>query len=173
MTVDSVRIDLLARHRLLVLKENERERYLPIAVGAAEAGAIAVKLMNARVLRPLTHDLLASVVTSLGGKVTQVLINDVVDGTFFARVIVDAGGRHVEVDSRPSDAIALALRVDVPIFVEESVLARVAVEPEQQAWSEGTLGAGTPAHAAEPIRVEQLAAFREVIERLNLDDLGR
>jgi hypothetical protein len=197
MTVDSVRIDLLAKHRFVVLKETDRERYLPIAIGPAEAGAIAIKLMNAEVVRPLTHDLICSVIGSLGGHVTRILINDVSDGIYYARVVLDVDGRHVEVDSRPSDAIALAVRTSVPIFVEERVLERAVVDlgdqPGQSGQAEqrsggaggirggrlGDAGAdlnqrGYPeAEAGERVREEQLAAFRDVIERLNLDDLGK
>jgi len=128
MSVDSVRIDLLAKHRFVVLKEVERERYLPIAIGPAEAGAIAIKLMNAEVVRPLTHDLICSVIQSLGGHVTQVLVNDFLDGVYYARVVLDVQGRHVEIDARPSDAIALAVRANVPIFVEEHVLEHAVVD---------------------------------------------
>ena len=192
MTVDSVRIDLLAKHRFVVLKEVERERYLPIAIGPAEAGAIAIKLMNAEVVRPLTHDLICSVIASLGARVTQILINDVSDGVYFARVVLDVSGRHVEVDSRPSDAIALAVRTGVSIYVEERVLANAVVDlgaqgngdqrlPDETSSAGGVAGqpgssAQTATHpemnTGERVPEEQLAAFREVIERLNLDDLG-
>jgi hypothetical protein len=185
MTVDSVRIDLLARHRFVVLKEAERDRYLPIAIGPAEAGAIAIKLMNADVMRPLTHDLICSVIQTLGGRVTQILINDVADGVYYARLVMDMDGRHIEVDSRPSDAIALAVRINVPIFVDERVLERAVVDLGAQGIGEagggasgGASGAGRQAghpelETTERVPEEQLAAFREVIEHLNLDDLGR
>jgi len=194
MTVDSVRIDLLAKHRFVVLKEVERERFLPIAIGPAEAGAIAIKLMNAEVVRPLTHDLLCSIVRSLGGRVTQILINDIADGVYYARVVLDVDGRHVEVDARPSDAIALAVRVNVPIFVAEHVVAHAVVDLREQGNQDGfgAKGVGGMAGAtgqpvqpdqssqpvypetepAERVPEERLAVFREVIERLNLDDLG-
>lgn len=190
MAVDSVRIDLLAKHRFVVLKEVERERYLPIAIGPAEAGAIAIKLMNAEVVRPLTHDLICSVIASLGGTVTRILITNVSDGVYYARVVLDVDGRHVEVDSRPSDAIALAVRTNVPIYVAEYVLEHAVVDlsdpsaqsvgPAGAAGAPGALGGGAgqrPTHpefdTVERVPEEQLAAFRDVIERLNLDDLGK
>jgi bifunctional DNase/RNase len=187
MAVDSVRIDLLAKHRFVVLKEVERERYLPIAIGPAEAGAIAIKLMNAEVVRPLTHDLICSVIASLGGTVTKILITNVSDGVYYARVVLDVDGRHVEVDSRPSDAIALAVRTNVPIYVAEHVLEHAVVDlSDQGTQSAGPAGAsgasaGGAAHqpthpefnTEERVPEEQLAAFRDVIERLNLDDLGK
>jgi hypothetical protein len=177
MSVDSVRIDLMARHRFVVLKENDRERFLPIAIGSAEAGAIAIKLMNAQVMRPLTHDLICTVLSTLGGQVTKVLITNVVDGVFFARIVMDAGGRHVEIDSRPSDAIALAVRLGTPILVEEAVLAQAAVETTDNAGEGRRPADGTPpddaAGPSEHIPEEQLTLFREVINHLDLDDLGK
>jgi bifunctional DNase/RNase len=170
MAVDSVRIDLLQKHRFVVLKDLTRERYLPIAIGSAEAGAIAIKLMNAEVLRPLTHDLICSVIATLGGRITRVLINDIVDGVFYARVVLDVDGRHIEVDSRPSDAIALAVRTNVPIFVDESVIERAGVEAEP---AEGDRTGERESSGEGRISEEQLAAFRDVINQLNLDDLGK
>ena len=107
-------------------------------------------------------------VEQLGGQITRTLINHVVDGTFFARIVVDLAGRQVEVDSRPSDAIAVVLRVGAPLFVEEAVLDRSAIIPEC-ASAESASRAVEP---AERIPEEQLAIFRDVVEHLNLDDLG-
>ena len=165
MVVESIRMKLLEPHRVVFLKEIKRERYLPIIIGVPEADAIAIKLQNVQVPRPLTHDLLSNMIATLGGRVTHIIVNDLVDETFFARIVLDVDGRHVEVDSRPSDAIALAVRAEVPIFVEEAVLERGAFEPEERA----SAPEGKP---EETIREEQLAAFRDVINQLNLDDLG-
>src|SRR3954470_5059939 len=108
--------------RVVMRKKKTATRYLPIWIGHFEADAIAIPMQNVPVTRPLTHDLLGSVIASLGGKVTQVIINELAEETFFAKLVVDANGRHVEIDSRPSDAIALAIRAKVPIFVEDTVL---------------------------------------------------
>jgi bifunctional DNase/RNase len=166
MVVESIRMNLLAPTRVVFLKETRRERYLPIIIGVPEADAIAIKLQNADVPRPLTHDLLSNMIQTLGGRVTQIVVTDLQDETFFARIVLDVDGRHVEVDSRPSDAIALAVRVGVPIFVEESVLAKSAIEPDDARESSGERS------GEERIKEEQLAAFRDVINQLNLDDLG-
>ncbi|MGI8423027.1 MAG: bifunctional nuclease family protein [Chloroflexota bacterium] len=165
MVVESIRMNLLAPTRVVFLKEIKGERYLPIIIGVPEADAIAIKLQSAEVPRPLTHDLLSSMIQTLGGRVTHIIVTDLVDETFFARIVMDVDGRHVEVDSRPSDAIALAVRVNVPIYVEEAVLEKGAIEPD-----EGRGSAEEP--AGERIKEEQLAAFRDVINQLNLDDLG-
>jgi hypothetical protein len=149
-----------------MLKEVKRERYLPIVIGVPEADAIAIKLQNHEVPRPLTHDLLCNAIATLGGRVTHVVVNDLSGETFFARIIMDADGRHVEVDSRPSDAIALAVRLGVPIYVEEKVLELGAIEPDEPSERQ-------PEQTGERIGEEQLAVFRDFINQLNLDDLGR
>jgi uncharacterized protein len=130
-------------------------------------------MQNVPVSRPLTHDLLGSVIASLGGKVTQVVINELADETFFAKLIIDDDGRHVEVDSRPSDAIALAIRAKVPIFVEDAVLdqAGMVFESEGDA-DEAAAPEGRPA-PAEVIDESKLGVFKEFIETLDLGDLGR
>src|SRR3954466_725998 len=158
--------------RVVMLKEKTAQRYLPIWIGHFEADAIAIPMQNVPVSRPLTHDLLGSVITSLGGKVTQVVINELADETFFAKLIIDDDGHRVEVDSRPSDAIALAIRTKVPIFVEDAVLdqAGMVFESEQEA-EEGTTDA-RPA-PAEVIDESKLGVFKEFIETLDLGDLGR
>ncbi len=165
MVVESIRMNLLAPTRVVFLKEVKRERYLPIIIGVPEADAIAIKLQNAEVPRPLTHDLLSNMIGTLGGRVTHIIVNDLVEETFYARIVMDVDGRHVEVDSRPSDAIALAVRVGVPIYVEEAVLEKSAIEPD-------AANAPEEEQTGEHIREEQLAAFRDVINQLNLDDLG-
>src|SRR5919199_6141294 len=122
--VESIRVSLVTQNRVVILKEVEAERYLPIWIGPYEADAIALELQEVPVARPLTHDLLRSVIADLGATVTHVLINDLRDDTFFARIVLDVSGRHAEVDSRPSDAIALGVRVKCPIYVEEGVMER-------------------------------------------------
>src|SRR4051812_28883053 len=124
MVVESIRVSLVNYQRVVILKEKQSERYLPIWIGATEADAIAIELQEVSVQRPLTHDLLRSVIQSLGAKVVSIVVNDLTNDTFFARIALDVEGRHVEIDSRPSDAIALAVRVKAPIFAEEKVLDR-------------------------------------------------
>jgi bifunctional DNase/RNase len=170
--VESIRVNMTNYKRVVMLKEKTAQRYLPIWIGHFEADAIAIPMQNVPVSRPLTHDLLSSVITALGGKVTQVVINELADETFFAKLIVDADGRHVEVDSRPSDAIALAIRAKVPIFVEDSVLdqAGMVFESEAEAEEPATESRAAP---AEVIDESKLGVFKEFIETLDLGDLGR
>jgi uncharacterized protein len=158
VTIDSVRASLLSQHRVVVLKEEDVDRYLAIWIGPYEADAITIKLQGVEVARPLTHDLLHQSVTRLGGKVSHVLVNDLHDDTFFARIVVDQGGERIELDSRPSDAIALAVRTQSPIFVSESVMERAGVVPDEEI----DLDALTPEEEA------KLAPYKDFIEGLDL-----
>src|ERR1051326_5946698 len=131
MTVESVRINLQTTQRVVILKATRQERYLLIWIAQAEAYAIAIELQGTSSPRPLTHDLLKNVINDLGAKIVSIIISDLIDDIFYARIVLDVAGRHVEVDSRPSDAIALAVRAKTPIYVEESVLDRAGVALEQ------------------------------------------
>src|SRR5918911_5090013 len=122
VTVDSIRVSLLTQHRVVVLREADSRRYLPIWIGPFEADAIALALQGHEPQRPMTHDLLKSIFGELGAAISHILINDIHDNTFFARIVVNQGSHTIEIDSRPSDAIALAVRSDVPIYVEPHVL---------------------------------------------------
>jgi hypothetical protein len=109
MIVDSIRVSMLNYQRVVILKEKSSERYLPIWIGPAEADAIAVKLQGVAVPRPLTHDLLRSVIVNLGASVNSIVVCDLRNDTFFAKIILSLDGKQMEIDSRPSDAIALAV----------------------------------------------------------------
>jgi uncharacterized protein len=169
--VESIRVNMTNYRRVVMLKEKTSPRYLPIWIGHFEADAIAIPMQNVPVQRPLTHDLLKGVIEQLGGKLTQVVINELADETFFAKLIVDAHGRHVEVDARPSDAIALAIRAKVPIFVEESVFEQAGLVFENEEAEGGEVG-GEPEEATE-IDEEKLTVFKQFIETLDIDDLGK
>src|SRR5436190_14154629 len=127
VTVDSIRVSLLTQHRVVVLREVDSRRYLPIWIGPFEADAIATAIQGHEPARPMTHDLLKAVIGDLGGTISHILVSDIQDQTFYARIVIDQRGRTIEVDARPSDAIALAVRTEVPIFVEPQVLDQVGV----------------------------------------------
>jgi uncharacterized protein len=168
--VESIRVNMTNYRRVVMLKEKTSPRYLPIWIGHFEADAIAIPMQNVPVTRPLTHDLLKGVIEKLGGKLTQVVISELADETFFAKLIVDARGRHVEVDARPSDAIALAIRAKVPIYVEDSVFEQAGLVFESEEAE-----AETEAEGAEGTEVdeEKLSVFKQFIETLDIDDLGK
>lgn len=126
MELFEIRIDETRQEQVIVLKELEGEKLLPILIGIFEAQAIQIKISDLKLPRPLTHDLMVSVIDTLGAEVDRILINDLRENTFFARIVFTLNGETRDVDARPSDAIALAVRLDVPIFVEESVLEQVA-----------------------------------------------
>ena len=128
MTVDSIRVSIVDKQQIIILKTGDSERFLPIWIGPFEAQAIAVKLHDLWLPRPMTHDLMSSVIADLGARVERIVVTDIADGTFYARVLLVADGKAVEVDSRPSDAIALALRVEAPIYVENSVLDEASID---------------------------------------------
>jgi len=169
VTVDSIRVSLLTQHRVVVLRETESRRYLPIWIGAFEADAIALALQGHEPQRPMTHDLLKTVFGELGAAISHILINDIHDSTFYARIVVEQGSHTVEIDARPSDAIALAVRTDVPIFVEQHVLDQAGVPLDEE---ENTTE-DEPAPAEEPEKEssdEGLTLFRDFINTLDLDN---
>src|SRR5690349_16977346 len=127
MTVESVRINLATQQRVAILKAKTQERYLFIWIAHAEAYAIAIELQGTTSPRPLTHDLLRNVINGMDGNILRVEVLDLVDDIFYARIVVDVAGKQIDFDARPSDAFALAVRANSPIFVEESVLERAGV----------------------------------------------
>jgi bifunctional DNase/RNase len=172
MVVESVRVNLQTYQRVVVLKEKGSDRYLPIWIGHNEADAIVIQLQNVPVPRPQTHDLLKAVIGQLGAKVSHIVVNDLADDVFFARINIDIDGRHVEIDSRPSDAIALAVRLQAPIYAEDTVLDKAGVALDSEGEEvESRPKEGGEGTAVEPERLP--AAFRDFINTLDLDDLGR
>ena len=127
MVVESVRVHMLSSRHVVILKETARDRYLPIWIGPWEASAIAMKLQGLTPERPLTHDLFASTLEELGARIDRVVISELADETFHARILLERDGRTVEVDARPSDALALAVRSKVPIYAAEAVLEQAAL----------------------------------------------
>ena len=178
MIVDSIRVSLMNYQRVVILKEKETNRYLPIWIGAAEADAIAVKLQGVSVPRPLTHDLLQSVINSLGAKVSSIEVCDLKNDTFFAKVVLGVDGTSMEVDSRPSDAIALAVRVQVPIFADESVLERAGIWLDKETGKivPDTIEGDKPkTEGRKPTEEEmkKMSAFYDFINTLDLDDFDK
>jgi len=117
-----IRINELEGEQIIILSEKGGERYLPIVIGICEANAVRYHVHGIHPPRPLTHDLLKNVISALGGEVVRIVVNDLSDRTFFARIVVETENGEIEIDARPSDAIALAIRVGCPIYIEEQVL---------------------------------------------------
>lgn len=176
MTIDSIRVSVMNHQRVVVLKESNSDRYLPIWIGPAEADAIAIKLQGVSVPRPMTHDLLCSIVSAFGAKVNYIVVNDLHNDTFFARINVTSNGGNMEIDSRPSDAIAIAVRAGATIYAEESVIDKAGIIldretgkpiPSSQANTQGEKQSITE----EELR--NLSAFTDFIDTLNLQDLDK
>jgi len=155
--IDSVRVSLMSQHRMVVLREAEGNRYLPIWIGPFEADAITIELQGVPMARPLTHDLLKSVLEELNVGVSYVVVNDLRDDTFYARIILEADGVRHEVDSRPSDAIALAVRVHAPIFVEPKVMDEASIVTETD----------SEASTLSPEEEQNLSVFRDFLDSLD------
>ena len=122
MTIKGLMVDPITNMPIVILKDKDGERVLPIWVGIFEANAIALQIENIATPRPMTHDLLRNIITDLDGQVVRVVVSDLKDNTFFAIIHLTVKGEAVVVDARPSDAIALALRTRAPILVDETVI---------------------------------------------------
>jgi bifunctional DNase/RNase len=151
MKVDKLGIDLLTHDPVVILKDLEGKRYLPILIGPFEATAIALALEGTAVPRPLSHDLMRTILESLKGKLEQIIIHDIKDSTFFAKLIVRQNGDTTEIDARPSDGIALALRMQAPIFVTDKIALEETI-PDKKA------------------EVEETQKFRKFLEELKPSD---
>lgn len=174
VVIDSIRISLISQHRIVMLRDVDGDRQLPIWIGPCEAESITLELQDTEVARPLTHDLLKNVIEAMGGKVSHILINELRDQVFYARLYVDVNGTLIDIDCRPSDAIAVAVRAKVPVFIEEQVMDEIAIRPEPDI-SEGEPSTPASSKAAatknEP-EAESLDAFQGFIDSLDFGDFG-
>jgi hypothetical protein len=168
--VESIRVNMANYKRVVMLKERETGRYLPIWIGHFEADAIAIPMQKVPVSRPLTHDLLRSAIDTLGGKLDHIVIHDLADETFYAKLVVFQDGKTLEVDARPSDAIALAIRAEVPIFVEDKVLESAGISLENEEEEGATPGERRkPKEESVPLDEAKLSVFKDFIETLPID----
>ncbi len=172
VTIDSIRVSLMSQHRIVVLKEESGNRFLPIWIGPFEADAITLQLQGIDAPRPLTHDLLKAMIETLGGEVLHIVINGLEKNTYYARIVLDVDGDTVEVDSRPSDAIALGVRVNAPIYVAEEVMDQAGLLPEEEiSLTEGVAPQSVKEHEEESGEDEDLGVFTDFVEGLDLDNL--
>jgi bifunctional DNase/RNase len=153
---------------LLLLKERTGERVLPIGVGPAEAQAIVMPMQGVRPPRPMTHDVFIETISRLGGSIVRVEITELTNGTFHARLTVLQADEEKAIDIRSSDAVALAVRTEAPIFVAEEVLDEAAFVPGQGIEQQQA----ADAEASTPVDESKLTPFKEFIESLDIDDLG-
>ncbi len=176
MTIDSIRVSMMNYQRVVILKEKMADRYLPIWIGPAEADAIAVKLQGVNVPRPLTHDLLQLVIDALGASVNSIVVNGLKNDTFYAKIILNVDGGQIEVDSRPSDALALAVRTEAPVYVEESVLDKAGILLDKETGkpiSEESEAADREGKKVSEEEMKRMSAFRNFIDTLDLEDFDK
>ena len=175
MTIDSIRVSPMNYQHLVLLREKQADRYLPIWIGPAEAEAIAIKLQNVDIARPLTHDLLGLVIGNLGASVNFIVVNDLRNDTFYAKITMSTNGKQIEIDSRPSDAIALAVRVLAPIYAEESVLEKAGIMLDRETGKPIPIDKNIEKQGEkiDEQELKKLSAFYDFINTLDLDDLGK
>ncbi len=178
MSIDSIRVSLMNYQRVVILKEKIADRYLPIWIGAAEADAIAVKLQGVTVPRPLTHDLLRSVIDVLGADINAIIVSDLKNDTFYAKLVLNVNSGEMEVDCRPSDALALAVRTEVPIFAEDAVLDKAGIlldkETGKPIIDETEKGEGSSkGKKVSEEEMKRKSAFYDFINTLDLEDFDK
>ena len=168
--IDSVRVHLMTPQRLVVLKQLDSERYLPIWVGPYEAEAITIALQEVEMIRPLTHDLLKNVFGAFKARILRIEIVKLQEEIFYGNIVAEVNGKEVNVDSRPSDAIALSVRAHVPILVHPSVMDAAGIIPEADMPEDQA-----PPEKSEPVPLskegtERLSVFENFLEKLDFDE---
>ena len=174
LEIESIRVRQETQQRAVVLRVKDSDLFLPIFVGHLEVEAIRLKLMDGDVQRPMTHDLLGAVIGNLGGSVDKIVVSELKNDTFYAKILVEYNGATIEIDSRPSDAIALAVRANAPIFAEEDVVEQAGVNLANEIAEAGASAAGIQTDT--PVDEEELrglSAFTDFIDTLDLEDLGK
>jgi hypothetical protein len=164
--IDSVRVNLMSPQRLVILREPHGERYLPIWVGPYEAEAITIALQDVEVARPQTHDLLKNTLKALSARLIRVEVVALKEDVYYGNLVVEANERIIHIDSRPSDALALAVRAHVPILIAREVMDTAGVEPERDIQSQDAPAAASAAPDSE----ERLSVFEDFLQNLSLDD---
>ncbi len=164
--IDSIRVSLMSQQRIVILREVDDERYLPIWIGTPEADSITIALQEVEVARPLTHDLVKNIFNSFDARILRVEVVALQEDTFYGNIVAEVDGRTVNIDSRPSDALALAVRAHVPIMVSKTVMDMAGIIPEEDMQEEGEeLGEGEGVEAGS----ERLSVFEDFLENLELD----
>lgn len=175
VVIDSIRVSLMSQQRIVILREVNAERYLPIWIGQYEAEAITIALQEVEVSRPLTHDLLKNVIHQLNTRVVRVEVHSLREDVYYGNIVIEADGQMINIDSRPSDAIALAVRTHAPIMVSTEVMEVAGIVPEKDLEDEvqpsETSEKGETEAGAESAE-GRLSVFEDFLEKLDLDTLG-
>jgi bifunctional DNase/RNase len=168
VVIDSIRVSLMSQQRIVILREVDAERYLPIWIGIYEAEAITIALQEVEVARPLTHDLLKNILNTLNARIIRVEVSALRDDTFYGNIVAEVDGHTIDVDARPSDALNLAVRAHVPILVARNVMDSVGITPEDdlQDIDEEQLLDEDEVEASE----ERLSIFEDFLDQLDTSD---
>jgi bifunctional DNase/RNase len=171
VVIDSIRVSLMSQQRIVILREQNAERYLPIWIGVYEAESITIALQEVEVARPLTHDLLTSIFRQLDAHILRVEVVALRDDTYFGNIVVEKNGNIMNIDSRPSDALAVAVRAHVPILVARSVMDSAGIIPEEDLQEEPSPGEPSASQAGSSEEGEdRLSVFQDFLEKLDLDN---
>jgi bifunctional DNase/RNase len=177
VVIDSIRVSLMSQQRIVILREVQAERYLPIWIGVYEAEAITLSLQEVEVARPLTWDLLKNIFGILNAHIIRVEVVALKDDTFYGNIVAEVNNQVINIDSRPSDALALAVRANVPVLVERSIMDTAGITPEDDLQGKGEAkGDQVEKHDGESELEggeENLSVFEDFFDKMNLDDLDK
>ncbi len=177
VVIDSIRVSLMSQQRIVILREVQADRYLPIWIGVYEAEAITLSLQEVEVARPLTWDLLKNVFGILNAHVVRVEVVALKDDTFYGNIVAEVANQTLNIDSRPSDALALAVRANVPILVDRSIMDMAGITPEddlqEKGEAKGEKEQGTEEESEPEVGEEGLSVFKDFFEKMDLDDLDK
>lgn len=177
VVIDSIRVSLMSQQRIVILREVNTQRYLPIWIGVPEAESIAIALQEVEVVRPLTHDLLKKVFDAFGAEILRVEVTSLNDDIYYGNIVTRQQDKMIEIDSRPSDALALAVRAGVPILVDHQVMETAGLVPEEDLLGTAQPPAPTSADnaeegtegAAEEEGEGRLSIFEDFLDTLDKD----
>ena len=171
VVIDSIRVSLMSQQRIVILRERDAERYLPIWIGVYEAESITIALQEVEVARPLTHDLVKNVFNQLNARVVRVEVVALREDTFFGNIVAETDSRTLNIDARPSDALAIAVRAHVPIMVARSVMNTAGIVPEEDI-REKENGVGEQLSDTELEETEErLSVFHDFLDGLDSKDV--
>jgi hypothetical protein len=171
VVIDSVRVSLTNQQRIVILREVDAERYLPIWIGPYEAEAITIALQDIEVARPQTHDLLKNVLGALNARLVRVEVVSLRDDVFYGNLVVEVNGKMIEIDTRPSDALAMAVRAHVPIMATKEVLDSAGIIPEQDIQNQESAPPGPVPPAQQEESQDRLSVFEDFLSNIDLDGL--
>ena len=178
-TIDSIRMSLTSQQRIIILKDIKQERYLPIWIGPYESESISIALQEIEISRPQTHDLIKDAIIELGGSITRIIINELKDDIFYGVIEIVQKNKKIQLDTRPSDALALAVRTHVPIFIADDIMLSASIVPVEEEYVSKEIDQNeNPITAAENSSVDmkeeidsdRLSVFEEYLKNLDIDN---